>query len=182
MGKWRTWEECSSVVDSIPGSFPIHFINCFGCRMTANMKSFFNLLYAHTLGSISVFTGTDNLCGALEILPEQRPTSLKVMSTPEFYKYKGGKIIFRLSYLHNEMVPNLQSPQDEPQEARPLCVLILFGDSQTGFQQFGSSINNSHWQGALRRAEGWEAAPLRSAHGCLPSLGKQVFYWSAYLP
>lgn len=84
--------------------------------MTANMKSFFKLLYAHTLGSISVFIGTDNLCGALEILPEQRPISLKVMSTLEFYKYKGEKIIFRLSYLHNEMFQIYRVPRMSPRK------------------------------------------------------------------
>lgn len=84
--------------------------------MTAHMKSFFKLLYAHTLGSISVFIGTDNLCGALEILPEQRPISLKVMSTLEFYKYKGGEIIFRLSYLHNEMFQIYRVPRMSPRK------------------------------------------------------------------
>lgn len=59
------------------------------------MKSFFKMLYVHILSSISVFIGTGNLCNALIILQEQRPITLKVMSTPEFYKCKK-KFIFTL--------------------------------------------------------------------------------------
>lgn len=46
-------------------------------------------MHTHTLGSISVFILTDYLGDAFEILPEQRPISLKVMSTLEFYKDRG---------------------------------------------------------------------------------------------
>lgn len=70
------------------------------------MKSFFKMLYVHTLCSISVFMGTGNLCTVFGILQEQRPISLKVMSILGSYKCKEKKekkMIFPLSHLDNEV-------------------------------------------------------------------------------
>ena len=50
---------------------------------------------------------------------------------------------------------------DEPQEASPLFVLILFGDSQTGCKQFPSSttsVNNSERCRAWRAERMWALA------------------------
>ena len=54
------------------------------------MKSFFQeATYAPPL--LFLFSGADNLCSALVRLQEQRPISLKVMSTLQFYKCKKKK-------------------------------------------------------------------------------------------
>lgn len=58
------------------------------------------MLYVHTLSSTSVFIGTGNLFNVLVLLQEQRPISLKVMNTPEFYKCKKK---FMLSHLDKEV-------------------------------------------------------------------------------
>ena len=69
-----------------------------------------------------LFSGTGNLCSALARLQEQRPISLKVMSTLQFYKCKKKKNFkVTLSHRDNE-VPWLL---EEPQKGCPLRVTFI---------------------------------------------------------
>ena len=72
-----------------------------------------------------LFSGAGNLCSALVRLQEQRPISLKVMSTLQFYKCK--KKFFFKSHCRIEIMkcPGLSSLLEEPQKGCPLRVTFI---------------------------------------------------------
>lgn len=152
----KTWRVMLLRGGGIPVSFSISFICCFGCRVTTTTKSFVKLLYAHTLGSISVFVGTDNLCGALENTPGTKPNFPEGYEHSWFSQIQREKIILPLSHLHNEMRQIYRVPRMSLRK-HAHCVLIWFGDSQRGCKQFASNIDSSNWQWVFG---GWRATRM----------------------
>lgn len=70
-----------------------------------------------------LFSGAANLCSALVRLQEQRPISLKVMSTLQFYKCKKKKkkIKVTFSHRHNEVPWALESPPGASERKPAAC-------------------------------------------------------------
>lgn len=70
-----------------------------------------------------LFSGAANLCSALVRLQEQRPISLKVMSTLQFYKCQKKFFFFKVTFSHrdNEVPWALESPRGASERMPAAC-------------------------------------------------------------
>ena len=78
---------------------------------------------SYTCTLLFLLSGAANLCSALVRLQEQRPISLKVMSTLQFYKCqkKKKKIKVTFSHGHNEVPWALESPPGASERMPAAC-------------------------------------------------------------